>query len=528
MSRTGWIVLSSVILVGLLGADRWIANAAVNQKKDRGYPPPSVVQYNTNLTDDQLLQLARYQARATSTRSGRLGVIEPGKKGLITISDEQDLRVVQACIKALRERGADADYIYTSDLLEKYGYPRELALSIMQRGLHPNVRPLIWELKSYFAGGLGFFSDNARKLIPQEDEKMIVDSQYQFSAEAKSIKQYLDVHPEYDYVFLNFSPGGPEYAYLNTLIGDKFQIGWRIPTVRALIGEGSIPGEIRTAMEDKIMGVIPWVEHVHVTDPEGTDLEFSVTPDEAQAWREGAYMPDYLRIYPLQACRWLYVALGIKRVVAPEAKGTIAGTLGHGQYFPRVLMTVENGVVQKIEGGGLRGDLERDLLNKYKDYQLPFMPHPGWFYVFQTFLGTNVSEGAGDVIWGFGAELYIPEIVEYGKRHGIPIAHDTHLNQSFTTWEGTVSGGKKIKLLDKGYLTMVDDPEVRMIASKYGDPDVLLRSLNRRAIPGINAPGSYEEYAKDPWKYVAKEQEQIRAGTYPFILKLQPLQFSNN
>ena len=173
----------------------------------------------------------------------------------------------------------------------------------------------------------------------------------------------------------------------------------------------------------------------------------------------------------------------------------------------------------------MRGELERDLLNKYKDIQLPFLPTPGWYHLFQTFLGTNVNDGGGEIIWGFGAELYIPEIEENAKRHGVPLAHDTHLNQSFSTWEAKVAGGKKIRLLEKGYLLVAENPEVRMIASKYGDPDVLLRSLNRRAIPGINAPGSYEEYAKDPWKYVQKEREQLKNGTYPYTVKLQPLQF---
>lgn len=524
MSKKAWLALWTVLLIGGLSLDRWVANASIKDRKERGYPPPSVVQYNTNLTDDQILHLARFQARETSTRSGRLGVIEPGKKGLITIVDNQDMRVIKACIKALQERGADADYVYTSDLLEKYGYPREWSNPMMD-ALDPNLRLLIWELKSYFAGGLGFFTGHARNLIPAENEELIIKSQKAFDAKLDATKKYLHDHPEYDYVFLDYSPGGPEFSRINFELGRKYQIGWRIPTVAALISEGTIPNEIRNAMEDKVMEVIPWVEHVHVTDPEGTDVEFSISPEDAQVWRQGAYMPDYLRLYPLQACRFLYQSLGIKRVVHPDAHGKIAGTLGHGNYFPRAVMTIEHGSVTKIEGGGIRGDLERDLLNKYKDTQIPFMPTPGWYHLFQTFLGTNVNDGGGEIIWGFGAEIYIPEIAEYAKKHDMPLAHDTHMNQSFSTWEATVAGGKKVRLLEKGYLMVAENPEVRMITSKYGDPDVLLRSLNRRAIPGINAPGSYEEYAKDPWKYVQKERQQLKDGTYPYTVKLQPLQF---
>ena len=103
-------------------------------------------------------------------------------------------------------------------------------------------------------------------------------------------------------------------------------------------------------------------------------------------------------------------------------------------------------------------------------------------------------------------------------------AHDFHMNQDFPTYEATVTGGKKIKVLDKGHLVATEDPEVRLIASKYGDPDRFLRKMNQRAIPGINAPGSYEEYAKDPWQYVLKEREQIAEGTYPYTVKMLPLQ----
>ena len=42
-SKTGWLVLWSAILIGILGLDHWVASAAINQRKERGYPPPSVV-----------------------------------------------------------------------------------------------------------------------------------------------------------------------------------------------------------------------------------------------------------------------------------------------------------------------------------------------------------------------------------------------------------------------------------------------------------------------------------------------------
>jgi hypothetical protein len=36
-------------------------------------------------------------------------------------------------------------------------------------------------------------------------------------------------------------------------------------------------------------------------------------------------------------------------------------------------------------------------------------------------------------------------------------------------------------------------------------------------IPGITAPGRYEEYAKDPWKTFADVMKKVNAGTYEYF-----------
>ena len=48
----------------------------------------------------------------------------------------------------------------------------------------------------------------------------------------------------------------------------------------------------------------------------------------------------------------------------------------------------------------------------------------------------------------------------------------------------------------------LDDPEVRKLAEKYGDPDDLLREDWVPQIPGITAAGSYEDYAREPGKWI--------------------------
>ena len=49
-------------------------------------------------------------------------------------------------------------------------------------------------------------------------------------------------------------------------------------------------------------------------------------------------------------------------------------------------------------------------------------------------------------------------------------------------------------------MTSLDNPEVRALASRYGNPDELLQEDWRPGMPGINLPGDYADYAANPWK----------------------------
>jgi hypothetical protein len=55
---------------------------------------------------------------------------------------------------------------------------------------------------------------------------------------------------------------------------------------------------------------------------------------------------------------------------------------------------------------------------------------------------------------------------------------------------------------------------VRALASRYGDPRDVLSDDWAPHLPGINAPGKYEDYAKDAWKTISGVIKRIEAGTY--------------
>jgi hypothetical protein len=188
--------------------------------------------------------------------------------------------------------------------------------------------------------------------------------------------------------------------------------------------------------------------------------------------------------------------------------------------MPRLKLQIEGGRVVKVEGGGFQGALMNDIMKKYENVPIPFMPHPGWLYIHHY----SLPPGGGASMWGFGVEADIPEMEEFMAQHGIPNTHDFHMDMRFPTYEATVTGGKKILVVDKGHSTLLDDPEIRAIASKYGDPDQVLREEGAIPVPGINAPGDYREYAKDPPKYWLRMREEVRSGKSPYLVTIVPWQ----
>ena len=132
---------------------------------------------------------------------------------------------------------------------------------------------------------------------------------------------------------------------------------------------------------------------------------------------------------------------------------------------------------------------------------------------------------AGVIHWALGAYFWhdpgpsysgptklIPKFSEANK---LPGGHGFHIHTYFSTYQVRLRNANKwITLVDKGRLTSLDSPQARALASRYGDPDKLLAYDWIPEIPGINAPGQYEDYAKNPYKYSQGVMEKIEAGTY--------------
>ncbi|MCH6569470.1 MAG: hypothetical protein IH794_05150 [Acidobacteria bacterium] len=86
-----------------------------------------------------------------------------------------------------------------------------------------------------------------------------------------------------------------------------------------------------------------------------------------------------------------------------------------------------------------------------------------------------------------------------------------------------------MKVIDKGRFTAFDDPEVRRVAEKFGDPDKLLRQLWVPAVPGINYPGDYQrDFGNDPLPWLRKwrgilEGQVDRVIRYGYRMPKEPI-----
>jgi hypothetical protein len=207
---------------------------------------------------------------------------------------------------------------------------------------------------------------------------------------------------------------------------------------------------------------------------------------------------------------------------------------------------VKDGYVAEVKGGGIYGELWREFMKypKINELNYPYQDKPGYWWFYEAGLGTNPKffrrpdenkEGnntsernnSGVVHWGFGGSVVHdpnkPEEskawIDFPKQNGLPKDHWWHIHNTLLTYRVHVRGTKNtwLTLIDKGEVTAYRTPELRALASRYGNPDDVLGEDWVPYIPGINAPGKYEDYAKDPWKTYAEIMKKVEAGTFEYF-----------
>lgn len=254
---------------------------------------------------------------------------------------------------------------------------------------------------------------------------------------------------------------------------------------------------------------------VRISDPEGTNIEYTLNEKyyNRSLDERGGFGPrpnlGHLFGYPTPPL-----------IKEDDVVGEVKGTISHiTKPFKPITVSVESGRIEDIKGGDQYGEAWRDLVAKTADTQYPEFPDKGLFYLWEIAIGTNpkvrrpdnslmLSSGgyeiersrSGIIHMGFGTRWSGPSEKWAGK-NGHLYGH-LHVHLMFPTFEVTTTKGETVKVIENGRLTALDDPEVRDLAKKYGDPDELLSEDWIPQIPGINTEGKYEDYAKDPADWI--------------------------
>ncbi len=173
-------------------------------------------------------------------------------------------------------------------------------------------------------------------------------------------------------------------------------------------------------------------------------------------------------------------------------KGVIVTRALSGAPIPEIRIYIDQAVVTRVDGGGAAGEEFRTALERYKNLQFPGFPAPGVGNVEEVALGVHPKAKPDDV-GGFGEARRRSGTVHIGigatrnaetrdvlmkGTSGLPRGQHRDYQMYFSTLilDGEV-------LIDKGHLTVLDDPEIRKLAAKFGDPDQL---LSEDWIPPLN------------------------------------------
>ena len=309
------------------------------------------------------------------------------------------------------------------------------------------------------------------------------------------------------------------------------------------------PGDVWQLAEEQLLEPLVYVDRIEVTDPEGTNLHADITEDMAQRWAAGAYQRGHLYMFPNQATgRFGYSFVNYpafqQKWLPREPIARIEG-IARRHAGPRRLLPALGDLLQgrlhlrregrRRAGRGAQGvpalpGLERadvpvpqpaGLLVPLRDrvrLASEELPSSGrrWLETGNTSpervaqrrhpLGSRHPPLARS-----GRADRIEEVARVHRRSTTsPFDHGWHTHTYFTTYKVRLRNANKwVNLLDKGHMTSLDNPEVRALASRYGDPNYLLTEDWIPEVPGINAPGDYlKDYAPNPGDYAFKVMDK--------------------
>lgn len=471
--------------------------------RNPAYPEPRAPHYEKPTSVEDCLPKARTMVKKEGGRTA-LGPIEDGDRLLVLTLLDQNEYVAEAIEKAALEAGADeVRFLYPEDLLDD-----KAPVNSVTDG---------WKEAKMFEDGIASGSPETADLASGLNI-------------ASPLREFLGDNPEYTKVYWDIGARSQKEAVLKEH-GEKFRNNWQFNNWEEFRSDAwAIPDELLTIIERKVIEVLDDAERVRVTGPQGTDIEYTLSADEAARWQETAWQSGHLYMDPLQAtcvgeCRGAAKVPEDTPPVFTDTTGVIAGTSNHAGFYPHMELRFEGGKLVDVDGGGEYGDRIERMMNKHADVHWPGYPEDGFFWHCDTALCTlpkafrrtsdmfesywrfpNLPETtrAGIIHFGFGSRRhYVDEHMEYAEENDLPLGH-IHVHNYFNTMNiKHRSTGDWQCVLKRGRLSSLDDPEVRAVATKYGNPDELLSYDWIPPLPGVNCDGDFDEdYAPNPSRYL--------------------------
>ena len=504
-------VLWTLAAVALLGV--FLQPALVAESPDSEIPAPRAPLVPRITSVDQLVPFAKILVQRDYIGQ-RLGWgIKGGERVLFLGSQNMHPWVVEAFVRALKELNCTVDVLLRDRPPFKVGSQEwaDEALRLMKMRLSEDFNQ-VPEKRYPSWGGSG----TPKPLYPG----------------LRLSKENLNL---YDVVI------GPMIGPRNQA-GLAGRVAWETPEL--LTGAGEIyPGEILDFIDQKVWEIVRITERVEISGLQGSRFGFTWFPEwweivdgTHKKIRSAGHKSTLGSLHPGRSEHSVFAGHLMLHprygaIEGADTDGVIVSQFGEwGPMEAPLKLHLTRGEIVKVEGGGVYGDFWRKALKLTADIQYPGYSRPGTAWMQEFSLGTNpkifgpmeVEELKGvdrrdpmDLRWGHPRDRSGFIHAGYGSRgaswwallYKMPVNH-YHQWLPFITYDVVTRDGRKIRLIDKGYLTMLDDPEVRALAAKYGDPDKL---LSVDWVPELTADGrikppkakmvSYQEYVDNlPFK----------------------------
>lgn len=425
------VVLTAIVLTAV-----FFGEARAQKRSD--LPAPRAPKRHRVTTVEPLLPNARILVRRPFSWfiGAQYGLgLKKGER-LLIVGNDMDPLVVQAIVIAAEEMGVTTDVI-----------TRNLAPMINRRG-REEFDYQRFDPTTYMAG-----SRSVSRALPDWLAGMVDD---------------------YDMVF-GFTARGANYGKTGSnkaVRAASLSGGTAEQFASATVG---YPDELMALIAMKSWQMLISGRRFRITDPMGTDLVFTIDQTNLERFKETRGMSTYGRNsldQPIATVTSLQLEPQLS--AKPDARGVLV-TQQVG-LMPLIKIYFEGGQITRVEGGGAPGENIRAALERFKTTQFPgYYPGPGIGWMEEIAIGTLPKVGpegplrhrSGMIQVAFGTDR--PNTVSDIP----PTLPPNHRDMDLFYYPTLEVDGKK--LVDRGRLTTLDDPEVRKVAAKYGDPDELLR-----------------------------------------------------